>query len=85
MSLNHTISKIVQLIIKLMILVIIGSGYTGISAAQESVSQKFKTLLIDQNALGEGASTRSAGMVSGGLNLGKKVDLFKEYGRSNSY
>ena len=61
-------------------LVIIGSGYTGICAAQESVSKNLKTLLIDQNALGEGASTRSAGMVSGGLNLGKKVDLFKEYG-----
>ena len=61
-------------------LVIIGAGYTGICAAQESVSKNLKTLLIDQNALGEGASTRSAGMVSGGLNLGKKVDLFKEYG-----
>ena len=59
---------------------IIGAGYTGICAAQESVSKNLKTLLIDQNALGEGASTRSAGMVSGGLNLGKKVDLFKEYG-----
>ena len=31
-------------------------------------------------ALGEGASTRSAGMVSGGLNLGKKINLFKDYG-----
>ncbi len=61
-------------------LVIIGAGYTGICAAQESVSKNLKTLLIDQKALGEGASTRSAGMVSGGLNLGKKVDLFKEYG-----
>ena len=61
-------------------LVIIGAGYTGVCAAQESVSKNLKTLLIDQNALGEGASTRSAGMVSGGLNLGKKVDLFKEYG-----
>ena len=61
-------------------LIIIGAGYTGICAAQESVSKNLKTLLIDQNALGEGASTRSAGMVSGGLNLGKKVDLFKEYG-----
>ena len=61
-------------------LVIIGAGYTGICAAQESVSKNLKTLLIDQNALGEGASTRSAGMVSGGLNLGKKVDLFKYYG-----
>ena len=61
-------------------LIIIGAGYTGICAAQESVSKNLKTLLIDQNALGEGASTRSAGMVSGGLNFGKKVDLFKEYG-----
>lgn len=61
-------------------LVIIGAGYTGVSAAKEASSKNLKTLLIDQFALGEGASTRSAGMVSGGLNLGKKINLFKEYG-----
>lgn len=61
-------------------LIIIGSGYTGISSAIEACSQNLKTLLIDQSALGEGASTRSAGMVSGGLNLGKRINLFKEYG-----
>ena len=65
-------------------LVIVGAGYAGICAAKESVSQNLKTLLIDQNALGEGASTRSAGMVSGGLNLGKKIDLFKEYGHQTA-
>ena len=61
-------------------LIIIGSGYTGISSAIEACSQNLKTLLIDQSALGEGASTRSAGMISGGLNLGKKINLFQEYG-----
>lgn len=65
-------------------LVIIGSGYTGISSAIEASAKNLKTLLIDQFPLGEGASTRSAGMVSGGLNLGKKVDLFKEYGRETA-
>ncbi len=61
-------------------LVVIGSGYTGVCAAKKSISKNFKTLLIDQYALGEGASTRSAGMISGGLNLGKKINLFQEYG-----
>ena len=63
-------------------LVIIGSGYTGISASIEANHQNLNTLVIDQFALGEGASTRSAGMISGGLNLGKKVNLFKKYGNS---
>ena len=63
-------------------LVIVGSGYTGISASIEANRQNFNTLVIDQSALGEGASTRSAGMISGGLNLGKKVNLFKKYGES---
>jgi len=63
-------------------LVIVGSGYTGISASIEANHQNFNTLVIDQFALGEGASTRSAGMISGGLNLGKKVNLFKKYGNS---
>ena len=61
-------------------LVVVGAGYTGVSAAIQASSKGLKTLLIDQLALGEGASTRSAGMVSGGLNLGKKINLFKDYG-----
>ena len=61
-------------------LVVVGAGYTGVNAAIQASSKGLKTLLIDQIALGEGASTRSAGMVSGGLNLGKKINLFKDYG-----
>ena len=61
-------------------LVVVGAGYTGVCAASQASSKGLNTLLIDQLALGEGASTRSAGMVSGGLNLGKKINLFKEYG-----
>ena len=61
-------------------LVVVGAGYTGVSAAIQASSKGLKTLLIDQLALGEGASTRSAGMVSGGLNLGKKINLFRDYG-----
>lgn len=53
-------------------LIVIGSGYAGISAASEAVKQGMTVLVIDRAKLGEGASTRSAGMVSGGLNLGKK-------------
>ena len=61
-------------------LVVVGAGYTGVCAASQASSKGLNTLLIDQLALGEGASTRSAGMVSGGLNLGKKINLFQEYG-----
>jgi len=63
-------------------LVVVGAGYTGISAAIQASSKGLKTLIIDQLALGEGASTRSAGMVSGGLNLGKKINLFKDHGEN---
>ena len=65
-------------------LVVVGAGYTGLCAASQATSRGLKTLLIDQLALGEGASTRSAGMVSGGLNLGKKINLFKEYGNETA-
>ena len=65
-------------------LVVVGAGYTGLCAAVQATSRGLKTLLIDQFALGEGASTRSAGMVSGGLNLGKKINLFKEYGNETA-
>ena len=65
-------------------LVVVGAGYTGLCAAAQATSRGLNTLLIDQFALGEGASTRSAGMVSGGLNLGKKINLFKEYGNETA-
>ena len=65
-------------------IVVVGAGYTGVSAATQASSKGLKTLLIDQLALGEGASTRSAGMVSGGLNLGKKINLFKDYGEDTA-
>jgi len=65
-------------------LVVVGAGYTGLCAAVQATSRGLNTLLIDQFALGEGASTRSAGMVSGGLNLGKKINLFKEYGNETA-
>ena len=62
-------------------LVVVGAGYTGVNAAIQASSKGLKTLLIDQIALGEGASTRSAGMVSGGLNLGKKLIFLKIMGK----
>ena len=65
-------------------LVVVGAGYTGLCAAAQATSRGLNTLIIDQFALGEGASTRSAGMVSGGLNLGKKINLFKEYGNETA-
>ena len=61
-------------------MIVIGSGYAGISAASEAAKQGMTVLVIDRAKLGEGASTRSAGMVSGGLNLGKKINLIEEFG-----
>lgn len=49
--------------------VIIGSGYCGLSAATELARRGRETLVLEAGALGSGASTRSGGMVSSGQKL----------------
>ncbi len=51
---------------------IIGAGYAGLSAALELSKQGLQCLVLDAAEPGFGASTRSGGMVSGGVNVGKR-------------
>jgi glycine/D-amino acid oxidase-like deaminating enzyme len=52
--------------------VVIGAGYAGLSAALELARQNVECLVLDAAEPGFGASTRSGGMVSGGVNVGKR-------------
>lgn len=50
---------------------IVGSGYAGLSAALELARAGRTATVVDAMAFGEGASSRSGGGVSAGINLGK--------------
>jgi glycine/D-amino acid oxidase-like deaminating enzyme len=52
-------------------ILIIGSGYAGLSAALELAREGRTATVVDAMAFGEGASSRSGGGVSAGINLGK--------------
>ena len=60
---------------------IVGSGYTGMSAALELARNGVKVVILEAERFGEGASTRSGGMLSGGVNVGKGGDIEKQFGR----
>lgn len=51
--------------------VIIGAGYAGLSCAIELADAEIDACVLDSAELGAGASTRSGGAVSGGVNIGK--------------
>jgi len=51
--------------------VIVGAGYAGLSAALELSYQGVDAVVLEAKELGHGASTRSGGGVSGGVNLGR--------------
>jgi glycine/D-amino acid oxidase-like deaminating enzyme len=50
---------------------VVGAGYAGISAAIELADNGVSVVVIEANEPGFGASTRSGGAVSGGVNIGK--------------
>lgn len=52
---------------------IVGSGYSGLSAALELARAGRSVTVVDALAFGEGASTRSGGGVSAGVNIGKGI------------
>ena len=54
---------------------VIGSGYAGLHAAIVLARMGVDVVVIDAEALGHGASSRNGGMVSGGVNVGKHIDL----------
>jgi glycine/D-amino acid oxidase-like deaminating enzyme len=50
---------------------IVGGGYAGLSAALELSKHGIDAVVLERGALGEGASSRNGGAVSGGVNVGK--------------
>jgi glycine/D-amino acid oxidase-like deaminating enzyme len=51
---------------------IIGAGYAGLSAALELEREGLDVVVLDANEPGFGGSSRNGGMVSGGVNVGKR-------------
>ena len=51
---------------------IVGAGYAGLSAAIELEREGIDCIVLDSHEPGFGASTRNGGMVSGGVNVGKR-------------
>jgi len=58
--------------------VIIGSGYTGLSAARTLLQAGRSVVIVEQGALGEGASTRNGGMMGNGHKVGYEA-LVRRY------
>lgn len=50
---------------------VIGAGYAGTACALRLAEAGEEVLVLEAGALGQGASTRSGGQVSGGVNVGK--------------
>ncbi len=50
---------------------IVGGGYAGLSCAIELADSGLEACVLEAAELGSGASTRSGGAVSGGVNIGK--------------
>src|SRR5882762_1890625 len=50
---------------------IVGGGYAGLAASLEFAKHGIAAVVLEQGALGVGASTRNGGSVSGGVNVGK--------------
>jgi glycine/D-amino acid oxidase-like deaminating enzyme len=62
---------------------IIGSGYTGLSAALRLARAGTKVLVVEAGELGEGGSTRNGGMVSGTLKVSHPA-LVKSFGKEKA-
>jgi glycine/D-amino acid oxidase-like deaminating enzyme len=52
---------------------IIGAGYAGLNAALEFSKHGVESIVLDAAEPGFGGSTRNGGMVSGGVNVGKRM------------
>ena len=50
---------------------IVGAGYAGLSAAIELADLGVRAVVLEAGVPGQGASTRSGGAISGGVNVGK--------------
>ncbi len=63
---------------------IVGGGYAGLSCALELARRNISCTVFDAEAIGYGASSRNGGMVSGGINLGKGIDLAATFGHDRA-
>ena len=61
--------------------VVIGGGYTGLSAARTLAKLGMKTILLEAETIGWGASSRNGGMALTGLKLPMQT-VIKKYGKS---
>jgi glycine/D-amino acid oxidase-like deaminating enzyme len=52
---------------------IVGGGYAGLSTALELSKHGIDAVVFERGTLGEGASSRNGGAVSGGVNVGKSL------------
>jgi glycine/D-amino acid oxidase-like deaminating enzyme len=64
--------------------VVIGGGYTGTAAARKLALQGARTILLEANTLGFGASTRNGGIAHPGFKWGPET-LVKRHGRELAY
>ncbi len=55
--------------------IVIGSGYAGLSCAHELASGGLAVTVIDSGKIGSGASTRNAGFLSGRAGVSKQINL----------
>jgi glycine/D-amino acid oxidase-like deaminating enzyme len=51
---------------------VVGAGYAGLNAALELHREGISSIVLDAHEPGFGGSTRNGGMVSGGVNVGKR-------------
>lgn len=52
---------------------VVGAGYAGVACALRLAEAGEDVLVLDAGPIGQGASTRSGGQVSGGVNVGKSA------------
>ncbi|WP_246215676.1 NAD(P)/FAD-dependent oxidoreductase [Microvirga makkahensis] len=63
--------------------VIVGAGYTGLSAAISLARAGRSVQVFDKERPGEGASTRNGGITSGNLRLGR-ADMVRRFGQARA-
>jgi glycine/D-amino acid oxidase-like deaminating enzyme len=63
--------------------VVIGGGYTGVSAALRLAKQGAKVTLLESQTLGWGASSRNGGQILTGLKHGA-ADLIRQFGKEKA-
>ena len=64
--------------------VVVGAGYAGLAAATELAGAGRSTVLLDMRRVGEGASGRNAGLVSGRQGISKMIDLVAYVGEERA-